>query len=84
MNWYKSSKKWEEQLDGGRACGKTPEDFEKSQVERGQKVEMEHTKIPDVAREIAMDHLVEHEDYYSGLEHMENLLTELEKKDKSK
>ena len=35
------------------------------------KVEMEHTNDPDIAREIAMDHLTEDPDYYKKLEVME-------------
>jgi len=31
-----------------------------------------------------MDHLEEHPDYYSGLKHMENLLTELEKREENR
>jgi hypothetical protein len=36
-------------------------------IRRGQKVEMEHTKNPSTARQIAIDHLREREDYYSRL-----------------
>jgi len=43
-----------------------------------------HTDDPDTAREIAMDHLEEHDDYYIGLEHMENMLKDIEKKNKTK
>lgn len=88
MNWYKKStklgKKWEEKIPGGKAEGKTPDDFDKKEIERGKEVEFEHTPDPDTAREISMDHLEEHEDYYSGLKHMEDLLTELEEKKKKK
>lgn len=80
MNWYKISKKWRDKLPGGMADGKEPSDYEKSQVERGKNVEFEHTKNPDTAREIAMDHLEEHKDYYTGLEHMENMLEEIEER----
>lgn len=37
------------------------------QLLRGIKVEMEHTKDPRIAREIAMDHLMELPDYYDRL-----------------
>ena len=80
MNWFKQAKKWKEHIPGGRADGKTPDDYEKSQIEKGKNVEHEHTNNPDTAREIAMDHLEEHDEYYTGLEHMENLLTDLEKR----
>ena len=39
----------------------------KKQLEMGIKVELEHVKDKDVAETIAMDHLVEHPDYYSKL-----------------
>ena len=40
MNWYKYSKKWKDKIPGGNADGLTPQDFEKSQVERGKEVEI--------------------------------------------
>lgn len=43
----------------------------KSQVEKGTKVEMEHTDDPDVARETAMDHVFEDPKYYDKLAKME-------------
>jgi hypothetical protein len=43
----------------------------KEQEDEGAKVEMEHTSDPDVARQIAMDHLVEDSDYYAKLKEME-------------
>ena len=82
MNWYKKSKKWEEHIPGGIADGKKPSDYEKSQIEKGKSVEFEHTDDPDTAREISMDHLEEHKDYYIGLEHMENMLSGIEKRRK--
>jgi len=85
MNWYKKAKKkWEEHIPGGKADGKTPDDFEKSQVERGKNIEFEHSNDPDTAREVSMDHLEEHKDYYVGLKHMENMLSEMEKREKNR
>ena len=84
MNWYKESKKWKDHIPGGYADGKKPSDYEKSQVERGKEIEFEHTDDPDTAREISMDHLEEHEDYYVGLEHMESLLEEMEDREKKR
>jgi len=79
-NWYKiSKKKWKDHLPGGKADGKTPDDFDKEQVERGADIEREHTDNRDIAKEISTDHLIEHPAYYYGLKHMEELLTELEK-----
>ena len=80
MNWYKTSKKWKEHLPGGKADGKTPNDFNKKDLEIGKNVEFEHTNNPDIAKEISMDHLEEHPDYYQGLHNMENMLSEIEKK----
>ncbi|MHA1806712.1 MAG: DUF5661 family protein [Candidatus Thorarchaeota archaeon] len=41
------------------------------QLEMGIKVEQEHTKNPEMAREIALDHLLELPDYYTRLQKME-------------
>lgn len=62
-------------IPGGLADKNQPEDFDAEQLEMGIKVEMEHTDDPDIAREIAMDHLKEHPNYYSGLEKMEDELS---------
>jgi hypothetical protein len=75
MNWYKRS--WKDNIPGGMADKKKPSDYDKSQVEKGKNIEFEHTKDPDTAREIAMDHLEEHPDYYhddKGLPEMEDNL----------
>ena len=42
-----------------------------SAIRRGQKVEMEHTKNPATARQIAVDHLRERPDYYARLSEAE-------------
>ncbi len=84
MNWYKGAKKWKENIPGGNADGKKYSDYEKSQIEVGKKIEFEHTDDPDIAKEIAMDHLEEHKDYYIGLEHMENMLKDIEKRQKNR
>lgn len=55
--------KWVDKLPGGLADGKTPSDYCKQQLEKGTRVEMEHTDDPEIAKEIAMDHLEESEDY---------------------
>jgi len=41
------------------------------QLEMGTKIEQEHTKNPKMAREIALDHLLELPDYYTRLQKME-------------
>ena len=42
-----------------------------AQLKKGVKVELEHTKNRDQAREIALDHLAEFPDYYDRLEKAE-------------
>lgn len=44
----------------------------KKQLDKGIKVEMEHTKDKSKAKEIAMDHLWEHPNYYDKLEKIES------------
>ena len=39
-----------------------------NQLQDGIKVEMEHTDNPELAQEIAMDHLTERPDYYTELQ----------------
>lgn len=78
------AKSFKDKIPGGNADGKSPSDYEKSQVERGEDIEFEHTDDPDTAKEIAMDHLEEHVDYYVGLEHMEDCLKEIEERAKKK
>jgi len=60
-------------LKGGLAdnAHKKPDDFDPSQLDRGTKVELEHTKDKSVAQAIAMDHLTEDPDYYKKLAKME-------------
>ena len=61
-------------IKGGLADGSRVSDFDSRQLRMGIKVEMEHTKDPKVAREIAMDHLKEYPDYYTELGKMERRL----------
>lgn len=60
-----------DQLHGGFADKKDYSKFDQEQLRMGQKVEMEHTNDPKIAREIAGDHLVEIDDYYTRLDKME-------------
>ncbi len=48
--------------------------FEDKWVEAGAKVELEHTKDLNKAREIAKDHLREDADYYKDWKHKEKIL----------
>lgn len=59
---------------GGRAAGRLPRDFDARQLEIGTRMEMEHTTSRRVAQRLAMDHLVQHPDYYIELAKMEAML----------
>lgn len=59
---------WRDQLPGGKADKKTPSDFDPDELALGIPDEMEHTSDPDIATEIAMDHLVGDKDYYSSMQ----------------
>jgi hypothetical protein len=61
-------------VHGGLADKKKPSSFKPKQLRKGTKVEMEHTNNSDLAKEIAMDHLEEHPEYYTHLERMEKRL----------
>ena len=50
---------------------KTTQEAVQAELRRGIQVEMEHTKDPQVAREIALDHLGEDLDYYKKLSKIE-------------
>lgn len=58
-------------LTGGKADKKTDSDFNSKQLAKGRKVEREHTTSPQLADEIARDHLSEIPDYYTRLAKME-------------
>lgn len=80
----KVASKWKDKLTGSDNDNKKPSDFNKTDLEKGKKIELEHTNDQDIAKEIAIDHLDEHKDYYIGLEHMEDALTEIEERAKKK
>lgn len=63
--------KHKDQLPGGLADKRKPSDFDRGQLKKGIKVEMEHTDDPSKAEEIAMDHLTEDPKYYDKLETLE-------------
>jgi hypothetical protein len=56
-----------EKLKGGLGDRRPDSDFDPKELERGIKVEMEHTKDRKVAKEIAKDHLTEDPNYYKKL-----------------
>lgn len=51
--------------------GKTLDDIDPEQLNMGIKIEMEHTKNKAVSIKIALDHLAEFGNYYTGLAEME-------------
>lgn len=65
-------------LTGGKGDTKDISDFDAKEVEMGMKVELEHTKDINVAKEIVADHLSEDPAYYSKLKGS-GLADELEK-----
>lgn len=58
-------------LPGGKADNVPDSRFDKNKLEHAQKHEMEHTNNPDIAKEVAKDHMLEDEDYYPKVEVME-------------
>jgi hypothetical protein len=65
-------KAFKDKIPGGLADKKQPSDFESKALNEGIKVEKEHTSDPDIAREIAMDHLTEDKKYYNKLKIIED------------
>lgn len=59
-------------IPGGKAAGKPDSDFSPAALKQGQKVELEHTTSPAIAKEIAKDHLVEDPQYYDKLKQVES------------
>ena len=59
-------------LPGGVADSLPDSAFDPAALAKGVKVELEHADDPDVAREIASDHLSEDPDYYEKLAFMES------------
>lgn len=62
-------------LPGGKGDWRPDNVFDPVEVARGVKVEMEHTSNPDIAKEIAKDHLTEDPAYYLKLKtiHLDGL-----------
>jgi hypothetical protein len=54
-------------IPGGLAEGMSPEDFDADALQKGIRIELEHTYDPEIAMEISMDHLVEDPNYYEWL-----------------
>lgn len=58
---------WIDTLKGGIGDNKLPSDFDKEELLKGVKDEMEHTNNPHIALEIAIDHLTKEPNYYSKM-----------------
>jgi len=73
-----------EKTHGGLGDDQPDKKFDPKQLEKGMKVELEHSNDPEVAKEIAKDHLQESKDfkgekgakYYDKLEDMEDIMKE--------
>jgi hypothetical protein len=74
IGFDKDAASHEDEIEGGLADDSKPEDFDAAQLKKGIEVEMEHTDDEVLAKEIAMDHLKEHPNYYAALEQMEKKL----------
>lgn len=72
----------EDTIPGGKGDNKTNKSFDFNELVMGTKVEMEHTKDPKKAKEIAKDHLTEDPKYYSKLKKA-GLADELKEKNMS-
>lgn len=59
-------------IAGGEAAGQPNSEFPAAQIEKGTKVEKEHTPSTAVAAEISKDHLTESDTYYDHLAKMED------------
>lgn len=57
----------EDNIVGGKGDKLTDKDVDPKELKMGIKVELEHTKDPNIAKEIALDHLAEDPKYYSKL-----------------
>ena len=68
-----------EKIKGGKASGKSGQEFDREALARGTKVELEHTSDKKIAQEIAMDHLMEDPRYYDFLDKMENEMEQTKK-----
>lgn len=61
-----------DKVQGGKADGKPSSNYDPHELAMGKKVEQEHTSDPQLAEEIARDHLEEIPDYYTRLKRMED------------
>lgn len=69
----------EDNIPGGKGDKLTDNEVDPKELKMGIKVELEHTGDPDIAKEIALDHLAEDPKYYSKLK-LHGLADELSEK----
>ena len=62
---YKRLAKFADRLPGGNADDMDTNEFDQYELNKGIQEELEHTNNPEVAEEIAMDHLVGDPEYYT-------------------
>jgi hypothetical protein len=79
----------EESIFGGFGDNQPDERYDKGQLEKGTKVELEHTDDPEKAKEITKDHLEETKDFKDGdgakyYDELEDMEEKMEKKLTSK
>ena len=60
-----------QRLSGGIGDSKKEQEVDQEELEMGLEIEMEHTADPEIAKEIALDHLSEDPYYYTHLIEME-------------
>lgn len=65
----------EDVLPGGKGDNQPDSKFSKKQLKKGIKHEAEHTKSPEIKKEIAKDHLTEDPKYYTHLDAVEKMQT---------
>ena len=69
---------WIDHIPGGLADHANPLQFSPAALNKGIRVELEHTQDPEIAMEIAMDHLMEDPDYYEKLEEIHEDIEKVE------
>lgn len=65
--WMKTLGVSEQKIKGGKGDNLKASDADPEQMEKGEKVEKEHSPKTSVARDIAADHVAEHPKYYTKL-----------------
>ncbi len=73
---------FKDQFPGGQGDDKFPLGFDQEQLKQGVKVELEHTEDPEIALEIAMDHLTENPYYYEMLKDVDEHIDTPTKKER--